>query len=658
LPQRLIRPALAVVLAAAALLLAAAAVPVGAQTDELPEELRSIAGVSFRGQHRLGRRKLAAAGLRTRKPSVLPWRERPMLRRDYLRSDSSAIVSLYRHYGYLDASVRVNLLPGRDPRSAKVEFVIHEGPLTRVSRVDMTGVRSYPEAELRRSLLAQPGSAYDPVFLQLDALKIRTLYQERGFRVGVDTLSRRGVPDSVHVAVSYGVVEGRQYRVGRIEYFGNPQIRDNLGRREVLLRPGDIFRSSRLDLSREHMYSTGLFRQVQVTQQPDTLTGTMDLLVRIQPRPPRWVDVGIGTGTSNRYQLTGQWGHRNLDSRALGGVLVGQLARDGQNHPRTEAATFTLSEPWLFGVRLLGQVSTFYRRDHDRSNAKFVQHIEQHGFNFSLYRELSRISRVTLVQENTFATQTYEVLRDSANSVQDSLARAVVPRYVTNALRLTLERDLRDDRITPHRGSYQSLSMEVAGGPLKGTSSYRKGLLTSTWYTPHANGSQLAVRTSVGMMQPVGSLPESFSPEIGLDASVGRVPRESRFSIGGVNSLRGYSENSIPPSGGLAMLLFNIEWRVPLAGPFGVEIFGDAGNVWARPEYIRARNFVAPWRATTESPSDIRYSYGIGGRLVLPFGPLRVDLAWSDRPDFPRGGHFPWGGHVPFVYQFAIGPSF
>ena len=55
-----------------------------------------------------------------------------------------------------------------------------------------------------------------------------------------------------------------------------------------------------------------------------------------------------------------------------------------------------------------------------------------------------------------------------------------------------------------------------------------------------------------------------------------------------------------------------------------------------------------------EYPSDLRYTYGIGGRFLLPFGPLRMDLAWSDRPDFPR----PTRPKLPFVYQFAIGPSF
>ena len=165
------------------------------------------------------------------------------------------------------------------------------------------------------------------------------------------------------------------------------------------------------------------------------------------------------------------------------------------------------------------------------------------------------------------------------------------------------------------------------------------------------------MHASVGAMEPLGDVSPLYSPDLGVDAQVGRVPRESRFFIGGINSLRGYGENAITLNGGLALALANIELRIPVAGPFGVECFLDAGNVWDRPQYIRARDFVAPWQATHVRAGDVRYSYGIGGRLELPFGPLRVDLSRADRPDFPftTRRH---GPPLPFTYQFAIGPSF
>ena len=157
-------------------------------------------------------------------------------------------------------------------------------------------------------------------------------------------------------------------------------------------------------------------------------------------------------------------------------------------------------------------------------------------------------------------------------------------------------------------------------------------------------------------MGPIGNAPSDFTPPVSKDPLVARVPRERLFFIGGVNSLRGYGENKIPGDGGLAMLLTNLEMHVPLLGPLGAEMFIDAGNVWSEIRHVRFANLLSPWNAKHAGPDDVRYTYGVGARLLLPFGPLRVDVAWSENPDFPRSTV----GKVRqrFAYQFAIGPSF
>ena len=133
---------------------------------------------------------------------------------------------------------------------------------------------------------------------------------------------------------------------------------------------------------------------------------------------------------------------------------------------------------------------------------------------------------------------------------------------------------------------------------------------------------------------------------------VARVPLNDRFRTGGVNSIRGYGESTIPVEGGLTLLQANAELRIPLLGPFGVEVFVDAGNVWARPSYVKGRDFSPRWNDTPLSPNEVRYVFGIGPRINLPIGPLRLDVAWSLRPS-PGETH----PHQPKA-QFAIGPSF
>jgi outer membrane protein assembly factor BamA len=142
------------------------------------------------------------------------------------------------------------------------------------------------------------------------------------------------------------------------------------------------------------------------------------------------------------------------------------------------------------------------------------------------------------------------------------------------------------------------------------------------------------------------------------DPRVERVPSADRFRTGGVNSIRGYTENQIPAppaNGGLALVLGNVELRVPLArlpllGNLGLEAFVDFGNVWARPEYIRMAQFRPSVSRRPYGDRDVHYVFGLGPRLELPIGPLRVDLSWSARPSAVRG-------YLEPRVQFAIGPS-
>lgn len=626
--------------------------PPSGRTGDLPDQLRSIAAVRFEGQKGLGRRDLKAANLKTRRPSRLPWKNRPSLRIDYLRADTAAIANLYRHYGYLDARAQWRLESTREPGAARVVFVIHEGLRSRVRSVVLLGVSAYPERELRRALLARPGTPFDPAFLQLDTLKIRTLYQERGHLPHVRAIARRDSAQPLAVDVTYAVTEGLPYRVGEISFQGEGQVRESLARREIMLKPGDIYRRSRLDRSIERLYETTLFDQVQFTPLPDSSTHQVGFALRVSERKPRWVDVGVGSGTSDRFRASGQWGHRNLDTRALRAIGDGEIALDGQAKFRKSGVSASLIEPWLLGLRLSGQATAFYQRADDRSSNDYVLHSDAVGGRFTLSREVSRIARWALTEESSVVHQDFDITRpDLADSTRDSLRTSVVPKYQTNTLRLTVERDLRDDRIAASRGSMQSMLAELSGGPLKGASSYRKLQVASTWYTPMPNGWTLASRASAGVMSPFGDVANNFSPDAS-DADVARVPRPQRFFVGGPNSIRGYGENSLPQDGGLAMILGNLEMRIPVYGPFGLEVFLDAGNVWDRPAYVKASDFILPWQASRDGRNDLRYTYGVGGRLVLPFGPLRVDLAWSDRSDFPRSRR------VPFSYQFAIGPTF
>lgn len=632
--------------------------PARAQDDLLGEPQR-IAGVEFSGRRNVGAGELRSV-IKTRGPSFWPWRDRPVVKADFLRSDTLAIRERYLHHGFIDAHVGVLVTSTRDSGQVVVTFLIHEGERSRVGAVDFVGVRSTSEHQIRRRLLTRPGQTFDPYALRLDTLKISELYQESGFRPHVAAGAYRGEGlDSLRWHVTFEVEEGPQFVVGEVIYdpTRTPRVSERLVRRELLLRRDDVFKRSRMLRSGERLYDTGLFSQVQISPLVDSTRSRMDFDLRLTERKRRWVDAGIGSGTAERFRATGEWGHRNLFGRGFQGALSTRIAFNGTGRFLLSRTELALLEPWLLRTRTRAVLTPFYERSDDRANSEWLVALDARGVKLDLIRELSRYSRVSVSQNNLWARQDLTILSDTISAGRkDTLERSVVPRFSTHSVALGALRDYRDNPINATRGSMQAITLELAGGPLQGTSSFRKTDVVSAWYKSFANNWVLATRVRAGVIKPTGN-PPAFSPEQQVDEDVARVPLSDRFRTGGVNSIRGYGESKIPEEGGLALIQANVELRIPLLGPFGVEVFVDAGNAWARPSYIKRKDFTPRWSRTTLSPNDVRYVFGFGPRVNLPIGPLRLDVAWKLRP---APGEAPEVGlwRHPAKVQFAIGPSF
>jgi outer membrane protein insertion porin family len=633
-----------------------------AQANLQPDFTR-VARVVFKGRQNVKPAELLLA-MKTRRPSALPWADRPILREDFVRNDTLAIAAVYRRHGYLDARVAYRIEPAGEGL-ARVVFTIREGRRSVVSAVRVEGSSAYPEAALLRRLSARPGRPFDPAMIVSDTTRISREYQNRGY---IPAVEAQVVRDSNRVAVTYVVDPGPLYHFGEvyISVSGEPTIDPRLIRREIAIEPGEVDRYSRVEKTQEQLSETGFFRLVQLERLVDSSFAQVEWDLRLSERKSRWIDAGVGSGTSERFRFTGEWGNRNLMRRGLQGVIGSRVAFDGRGRFLLARGEVSLLEPWLFGSRTRGQVTPYYERTTDRTNDFY--RIEQHrrGVTLRAYRNFGRTLRFQLAQDNVFVNQSVDfnpaTLSPMDSARVDSAAKATVPSYTTHRLQGIVERDRRDFPLNPGRGSYQNVLAEIAGGPLQGSSSFLKGDVTSSWYSPLPNGWVLAARLRAGAIDPFGSR-RRFAPNVLIDPEVARVPNEDRFRLGGVNTVRGYGEGDLPfsldgplseASGGLALLLANVELRIPVYGPFGLEVFVDAGNVWDRPGYVQWRD-LAP-RVSTEplDPGDMRYVVGVGGRLQLPFGPLRYDLSWGLRPEDTVKGK-DW---IQARQQFAIGPAF
>jgi outer membrane protein assembly complex protein YaeT len=622
--------------------------------SEFPGELQTVAEIRFEGRHHVPEKDLRAA-IKTRPPSRLPWREKPVLRFDFLRADTAAIVGVYRQYGFLDASASARVRTMKDVSHAEITYVIHEGPRAIVQAVEFTGVTVYPEAQLRQKLFTKRGKPFNPSALIADTTRIAEAYQDRGYRPNVDAEATRIGQD---VTCTYHVSEGPLYRFGQV-YLSSPgeiTVRRKLIESQLEMKPGEIYRRTHVQRSVERLYATDLFRSVQVTPLPDSSNSLLEIDMRLEEKKRRWIDAGIGSGTTEAFNVNAGWGHRNLLGSGIGTSVSSRLAFDSHGkflQWSSEGGFFT---PALFLTRTNGQVVGYYSQSDDRADPRFVLHQWAPGVRLQVSRDFSRILKLTATQDNAFVTQDWTFTGTPSQALIDSLFANVPKSYVTHLFNLSLDRDLRDNILVTSRGSAQSVSGEFAGGPLKGSSSYVKGQLGSAWYTPVRRTWVFAVQVRTGAAAPFGSAVQFSPSDTSVDANVARVPLANRFRLGGVNSVRGFDENALAPGGGLAMVQMNAEMRIPLAGLFGVEFYLDGGNVWPSAGDIHLGDFAPYAGAKPAAPGDMRYVFGFGPRLNFPFGALRFDVTWSARP-FPAPANF-WVGHDKPAYQFAIGPSF
>ncbi|HET7225035.1 MAG TPA: BamA/TamA family outer membrane protein [Candidatus Eisenbacteria bacterium] len=667
--------------ALAALLLVLAGVTAGAgegvaQVSSL-KVVRRVRLQVVRGRMHVPKREVFAT-IKTRGTGRWPWSQRPTLRLDFVHADTSNIAVAFRQHGFLDVQVSDTILATRRADEVDVVFRIREGSRSRIATVTFEGVTAIPPAALRKPLYARPGREFNPAYLIADTALISRAYQKKGWLPAIEGGAARDSLDPLRIHVVYMVHEGPRYRMGQsyVTTVGQVKVPDRLIRRELLLAPGRWYDITRVEDSQQRLYDTGLFSQVQISPLPDSLNTTMEFQVQLREHQPRWLDAGVGSGTEERFQFTGEWGHRNLLARGLQGVLEGRYAIDSRYRFLLARGQASLIEPWLFGTRNRFQTTLYIERHDFRSTPDTVvsnpgdeallQAKNARGVSFQVRHDFALLNYVQLVQDNTFVQQRQQFLKPLPQALEDSLTAIFQPRYATHRLQLSGQRDQRDNPVNPGRGSLQNASADVAGGPFHAATHFSKFQLGSAWYTPtpaHA-GWVIASHVRMGLIKPFGEATVVNPVLPGVDPDVSRVPIEDVFRLGGVNSIRGFNENAIPTqnaipiagentkavqsSGGLVMLLANLELRVPVVGPFGLEAYVDAGNVWTRPGYVTLKDFSFASRSSAADPGGLRvhYVYGIGGRFNLPFGPLRLD--YSDAV----------GESVPQRLQFAIGPAF
>jgi outer membrane protein insertion porin family len=163
-----------------------------------------------------------------------------------IEEDLELLREFYYDHGYLDYKIEAETEFAADQGAVHVTFSVDEGPVYRVGSIVISGNTRFTKDELRAQMDMSEGQVYIKPVASRDALELVRSYREIGY-VDADIRQRaRFTPEAGEnlVTVELAVVEGSQFRIGRIEIAGNEETQDKAVRRvldEYEFTPGNLY---------------------------------------------------------------------------------------------------------------------------------------------------------------------------------------------------------------------------------------------------------------------------------------------------------------------------------------------------------------------------------------------------------------------------------
>jgi len=529
-----------------------------------------------------------------------------------LQQDLDSIREWYQNHGYIDVEIK-------DVRRARSEngpmiitIVIAEGPQYHVNKILISGEKVTTEEKIRALLKMKEGSVYSPKALHDDAKALADAYGSGGY-VDLVVLPEGTPAGPARVDVHYKIEEGARSFVQRINIAGNTRTKDKVIRREVLVAPGDVFNTVRVDTTKKRLENLGYFAKVETYPEDTDIAGRKDLTILVQEKRTGSFSFGGGFSTIDKLVGFAELTQGNFDLMNWPGFTgAGQKFRLRIQYG-TERKDFilALTEPYFLDRRLSlgGQLffseANYLSTEYDQRNYGFSVEARK-PINAYIYATLGyRLQDVDIFNVSSGAS---DVIQQAKGSTLES------------EILTSLVYDRRDNPLLTRRGQRVTLSPYLAGGFLGGDTQFYGIDIEGSQYFHLPWDTILLINGEVATVNTWGN------GDI--------VPIFERLYLGGSNNLRGFPYREVgpqdhngEPTGGQSMARLTVEYTFPIVEKARGAVFYDTGF-----------NNSDPWSfGFNHTVSDI----GIGVRLDLPIGPLRLDYGFPlQRDGYNGGGHF------------------
>lgn len=585
----------------------------------------TIRAVHFEGNQAFTERQLRKV-IKTKSANLLSFVTKAgRLNSEQLDQDVNALREYYQNHGYEDVVIGDTRIDRNNGDKVTLTIPVTEGQQYHVGAVQVAGAQVFTPDEVSAKLTTKQGAVFSPANLRNDTKAIGNLYGSRGY-VDLRATAETANAGPGTISVTYRVEEGSQSYIERINVTGNTRTKDKVIRRELAVSPGELFDTTRVDVSKQRLQNLNYFSQVQTFPTDTLVPGRKDLNVIVEEK--RTGSFNFGAGFSSIDSLLGfaEVQQSNFDITRWPDFTGGgeRFRTRVQYGTKRKDFLLSLTEPYFLDYQLAVGGELFY------NEANFVSSVynqKNYGFDINVRKELAtfhggrldgridyRLEDIDLFGLNKDVSD--EIRRDAGNHTKSSVTTG-------------LTYDSRDSVFLTRHGQRLDLSAYIAGGVLGGSENIYGFDLTGSQYFLLPYDTIFLVNGEVASVNSFGSSDH--------------VPIYDRLYLGGPNNLRGFKFRNVSPKdennesiGGNSLARLTLEVTVPVIDRVRAAAFADSGFV----------NKGSYEFSTSQLATDV----GLGLRLDLPIGPVRLDygIPIGAPAEFGHGGKF----NFSIGYQF------
>lgn len=536
-----------------------------------------------------------------------------------ISSSKEKLLGLYLAKGYPDIEIYTER-KDQPNGNIMIEFHIKEGKKLKtaavkkskekiklpVKNISFIGNTSVDKEILLKKLKNKIGKLLNVTVLEDDKNRISSYYSDHGWPYVevsqfVDTLS-----DGVEIR--HEISEGIPVKIGRIFVVGNSLTTTRAIKKAITIHEGAPYSFEKITESQLALRRLGVFNTVTFeTLGLEEKEAVVHVVIKVEEAKPFAMDFGLAYSTDERY--SGSIGFTNFNSFGMAKRSNLKLT-GGRELSRAEANWI---DPRFFGSDFEMTTSTWLQYQ-DKNTFNYMQAGGGLGF-FRRFHRTGILAKYEL--ERNYFVEGDSVAAD-ASSLRDNTISKVT---------LSASFDTRNNFADPTRGIFAMMNTDIFNEVRGNQANFVKLRWFFSNYWSFWKRLSFSNNARLDRIQALGHV---------------SVPSNELFLMGGDDTLRGFSEDSLGPvnsagqaTGGRVRWIYNAELHIKLLKNWQGAIFYDTGSLTSEFSQINLET--------------VRQSVGFGVRYITPVGPIRFDYGIIlDKLAGDNFGRF----HLTFGYVF------